>query len=66
MSVRCDVCDERPATHALVAAGTETWACDECSDESFEAVRAHPLAAGDPGQRRLGPAPSLLNRDDRV
>jgi hypothetical protein len=31
MTARCDVCDLRPATHCLIAAGTETWACDECS-----------------------------------
>lgn len=27
----CDVCEARPGTHSLMASGTETWACDECS-----------------------------------
>lgn len=28
----CDVCQCRPGTHTVFAAGTETWACDECTD----------------------------------
>jgi hypothetical protein len=28
----CDVCQYRPGTHTVVAAGCETWTCDKCSD----------------------------------
>lgn len=28
----CDVCEQRPGTHSLMTAGSETWACDECSE----------------------------------
>jgi len=30
----CDVCQVRPGTHAVRAAGIETWACDVCTDVS--------------------------------
>ena len=28
----CDVCQFRPGTHTVHAAGIETWVCDKCSD----------------------------------
>lgn len=28
----CDVCQFRPGTHSVIAAGIETWVCDKCSD----------------------------------
>lgn len=30
----CDVCQYRPGTHTVFAAGIETWVCDKCSDVS--------------------------------
>jgi hypothetical protein len=30
----CDVCQFRPGTHTVRAAGIETWVCDKCSDVS--------------------------------
>lgn len=31
MSALCDVCQKRPGTHSVMAAGVETWACEHCS-----------------------------------
>lgn len=37
----CDVCQFRPGTHTVFAAGCETWVCDKCSDiSSFSTANA--------------------------
>lgn len=54
----CDVCQFRPGTHTVGAAGIETWVCDKCSDiSSF--MRPHANAwqnrdADDAGQPMYG------------
>jgi hypothetical protein len=31
-AANCDVCDSRPGVRSVLAAGIETWVCDDCSN----------------------------------
>ena len=36
----CDVCQYRPGTHTVRAAGVETWVCDKCTECQYSTANA--------------------------